>query len=266
MTKDSSNNFTLITGASSGIGKALANECANRGMNLYLISLPDDGLDHFVNMLEKKYTIQVHYMTLDLTRSDAPKIVFDYAKNMKLYVDVLFNNAGIGHVGNFHEMKSEEVKVMIDLNLRALSNMTLLFLKEMIGKNQGHIVNVSSLGAYMPVAFKSVYLASKSYVYHFTAALQQEYKNSGIKFSVLMPGPVVTSSSVKERVEKAGFFSRISVLTPEAVAKYTLDKMDHGKFAIMPGQITRSIFQVSKFLPSGVLLAITQKVFNQNGK
>lgn len=266
MTKDSSENYTLITGASSGIGKALATECADRGMNLYLISLPNDGLDQFVGMLEKKYGIQVQYITLDLTRSDAPKIVFDYAKNMNFHVDVLFNNAGIGHVGNFHEMKPEDVKVMIDLNLRALSNMTLLFLKKMIERKKGHIVNVSSLGAYMPVAFKSVYLASKSYVYYFTAALRQEYKTSGIKFSVLMPGAVATSDHVKKRVDGSGFLGKLSVLSPEEVAKYTLNKMEKGKFAIMPGQVTRSIFQVSKFLPSGVLLAITQKVFNQNGK
>ncbi len=259
-------NFTLITGASSGIGKALAAECASRGMNLFLVSLPGDGLDGFVNELEQKHGILTKYLTLDLTRSEAPQIVYDYAQNMGLRVNMVFNNAGIGHTGNFHEMKRDEIEDMIDLNLRALTSITLLFLKDMIQRNEGHILNVGSLGAYTPMAYKSVYLASKSYVYFFTAALHDEYRDTNLNFSVLMPGAVATSDHVKQRVKESGFFGKISLLEPAAVAKYTLDKMEKGRFTIMPGVINRSIFRISKLVPNGVLLAITGKVFGQDKK
>ncbi|MFP4470565.1 MAG: SDR family NAD(P)-dependent oxidoreductase, partial [Bacteroidales bacterium] len=235
MKEDKIRRFTLITGASLGIGKALAAECASRGMNLFLVSLPGDGLDDFVTELEQKHGISTKYLTLDLTRSEAPQIVYDYARNMGLNINCVFNNAGIGHTGNFHDMKREEVEEMINLNLRALTSITLLFLKDMIQQNEGHILNVGSLGAYTPIAFKSVYLASKSYVYFFTAALQQEYRHTNLKFSVLMPGAVATSDHVKKRVKESGFFGRLSLLSPESVAKYTLDKMEKGKFTIMPG-------------------------------
>lgn len=253
-------NFTLITGASSGIGKALAEECAARGMNLFLVSLPD-GLDEFVKSLESKYEVEIHYLNLDLTRSDAPQIVFDFAKNMGLRINKLFNNAGIGHVGNFEKMEPREVEEMINLNLRALTMITLLFLKDMLQHNEGYILNVGSLGGYTPVAYKSVYLASKSYVYFFTSALREEYKHTPLKFSVLMPAAVVTSPKVEERVKKSGFFGKLTMLTPKHVAQYTLDKIEKGNFAIMPGTVTRSIFNLSKWLPNGLLLAINHRIF-----
>ena len=256
--------FTLITGASMGIGKALAAECASRGMNLFLVSLPGDGLESFRRELEKKYYIVTEYLCIDLSKESSASAVYEYARSHHLQVDTLINNAGTGHAGDFHQMDPAEIREMIDLNLRALTTLSLLFIRDMIRNNRGHIVNVGSLGAYTPVAYKSVYLATKSYVFFFTSALNEEYKNTPLKFSVLMPGGVATNDMVKERVKDAGLLSKISVLTPEYVARYTLDKMGKGKFTIMPGVASRSIFSVSKILPTGVLLHIMKKVFGNH--
>ncbi len=256
--------FTLITGASLGIGKALATECAGRGMNLFLVSLPGDGLENFLRELAQQFGIVTEYLCIDLTRESSANAVYEYAKIRNIQVNILINNAGIGHAGDFHHMDTIQIQEMIDLNLRALTTLSLLFIRDMIKNNHGHILNVGSLGAYTPVAYKSVYLATKSFVFFFTSALREEYKKTPLKFSVLMPAGVLTNDNVKERVKKAGVLSKLSVLSPEYVARYTLNKMAKGKFTIMPGHMSQMIFTVSKIIPNGVLLAIMKKVFGNN--
>ncbi|NCC73402.1 MAG: SDR family NAD(P)-dependent oxidoreductase [Sphingobacteriia bacterium] len=263
MNNETSPYYTLITGASSGIGHELAKECAGRGHNLFLIALPGNGFVDFVKGLKQHYGVEVDYLVEDLTLSDTPVKVYNYAKNKGLKINILINNAGNGHVGKFEVMNTIKVEEMIHLNLRALTIMTLLFIKDMETYTNAHILNVGSLGAYTPVAYKTVYMATKSFVYYFTQSLRQEYRHSKIKFSVLMPGAVITNPEVELRIKKAGFLGRVSALTPQCVAKYTIHKMDKGKFAIMPGTINRLIFNVSAFLPSGILLYITRQVFRK---
>ncbi|MDD2632032.1 MAG: SDR family NAD(P)-dependent oxidoreductase [Bacteroidales bacterium] len=264
MTSPAKNEYILITGASSGIGRALAAEGASRGHNLFLVALPHDGLDDFVQEMKEKHKVEVKYNTTDLTQKDAPQKIYEEAAAAGIRVGTLINNAGMGHAGNFHEMTHEQLDSMIHLNLRALTHFTHLFIRDMVARNDGHILNVGSLGAYTPVAYKSVYLASKSYVYYFTGALREEYGDTNLKFSVLMPAAVATSKKVKQRVKDSGVMGKITLLTPEYVARYTFDKMEKGKFTIMPGLASRAIFSISKWVPSGVLLKVTQRVFNKS--
>jgi uncharacterized protein len=264
MSSESENQYTLITGASSGIGKALAIECAGRGMNLFLIALPGNGFDKFAQDLNREYKVKVDYLTLDLTESNAPHKIYDHAKKMGYRVNMLFNNAGNGHVGRFEEMQTEKVEEMLHLNLRALTVICLLFISDMKTMKKAHVLNVGSLGAYTPIAYKSVYVATKSYVYYFTKSLQQEYASTNIRFSVLMPGAVITNAEVKKRIRDSGFLGKLSALSPQYVAKYTLNAMDNGSFTIMPGFANRAIFNVSACIPSGFLLYITRKVFNKS--
>lgn len=256
--------FTLITGASSGIGKALAIECAQRNMNLFLVALPDNGLEELALQLEHDYNIKVFHQAIDLTRPEAPQMVYDQAISNHIQVNMLINNAGNGHVGKFDEMTMNKVDEMIQLNLRALTVLSLLFIKEMKALPRAHIVNVGSLGAYTPIAYKCVYIATKSFVYYFTKSLQQEYASTNIRFSVLMPGAVITNTEVEKRIKDSGFLGKISSLTPQHVARYTMNRIDKGKFTIMPGAMNRVIFSISSCIPSGVLLHITRKVFDKS--
>jgi len=255
--------FTLITGASSGIGKALAKELAQRGRHLLLVALPEGDLNNFAVELGHLHGVEVEALELDLTMPNAPQLVYDHAVSNKIKVNFLINNAGNGHVGKFDEMQKEKVDEMIQLNLRALTMMTLLFINDMKHLPQANILNVGSLGAYTPIAYKCVYIATKSYVYYFTKSLQQEYSNTNIQFSVLMPGGVITNGEVQERIKNAGFIGRVSSLTPEFVAQYTLKSIEKGRFSILPGLANRTIFNFSACLPSGLLLYITRKVFDK---
>lgn len=264
MSAASENYYTLITGASSGIGQALSIECARRGMNLFLIALPGNGFDTFVQDLINQYSIKVDYLTLDLTQSDAPQKIYNHAREKGYVIDRIFNNAGNGHLGKFEEMQPEKVEDMIHLNLRALTVICLLFINDMKSLKKAWILNVGSLGAYTPIAYKSVYVATKSYVYYFTKSLRQEFASTNIQFSVLMPGAVITNSEIQDRIKKAGFFGKVSSLTPRYVANYTLKAMEKGQFMVMPGFANRAIFNVSACIPSGFLLYITGKVFNKS--
>lgn len=264
MNNKSSDYFTLITGASAGIGKSLAIECANRGHHLFLVALPGNGLESFPSELRSRFGIRVEHLALDLTRTDAPQQLYDHVTSLGLKVNILINNAGNGHVGNFDEMNKEKVDEMINLNLRALTLINLLFLNDLKTCDKAYILNVGSLGAYTPVAFKSVYMATKSYVYYFTRSLKQEYRSTNIQFSVLMPGAVVTNGEVEERIKEAGVFGKISSLTPDYVAKYTLNAMERGRFSILPGFSNRAIFRFSACIPSGFLLFVTRKIFAKN--
>lgn len=265
MTSPAKKEYILITGASSGIGRALAAEAASRGHNLFLVALPEDGLGDFVESIKEKHRIKVKYRTLDLTQHEAPQKIYEEAVAAGIRVGTLINNAGMGHAGYFHEMSLEQLDTMIHLNIRALTRFTYLFIKDMVARNNGHILNVGSLGAYTPVAYKSVYMGSKSYVYYFTGALREEYCDTNLKFNVLMPAAVDTSKKVKQRVKDSGIMGKFTLLTPEYVARYTFDKMEKGKFTIMPGLASRAIFNFSKWMPSGLLLKVTQRVFN-NGQ
>jgi len=264
MSTEAESLYTLITGASSGIGKALAIECARRGMNLFLIALPGNEFDTFAEDLQIEYDVKVDFLSIDLTDSDAPQMIYDHAKKKQYSVNMLFNNAGNGHLGKFEDMQTDKVEDMIHLNLRALTVLSLLFIGDMKSLKKANVLNVGSLGAYTPIAFKCVYIATKSYVYYFTKSLQQEYASTNIQFSVLMPGAVITNDAIKQRIKKAGFFGKLSSLTPEYVAEYTLKAMEKGRFMIMPGYANRAIFNISACLPSGFLLYITGKIFNKS--
>lgn len=263
MSDETSIFFTLITGASSGIGKALANELARKGQNLFLVALPGNGLDNFAKELIKNFGVKVEYLTVDLTAPETPQLIYGHAIKRGLKIKILINNAGNGHVGKFEEMSQTKIEEMIHLNIRALTMLSLLFVKDMKTVEGAHILNVGSFGAYTPVAYKSVYLATKSYVYYFTRSLMQEYHTTKINFSVLMPGAVVTNGEVEERIKNAGFLGKFSSLTPEYVAKFTVKAMIKGRFSILPGYVNRAIFRISACLPSGILLYITRHIFNK---
>lgn len=135
MTSPAKKEYILITGASSGIGRALAAEGASRGHNLFLVALPHDGLDDFVKEIKEKHKVEVKYSTIDLTQREAPQKIYEEAATAGIRVGTLINNAGMGHAGNFHEMTHEQLDSMIHLNLRALTHFTHLFIRDMVARN-----------------------------------------------------------------------------------------------------------------------------------
>ena len=254
--------YTLITGASLGIGRALSYEMASRGHNLILNSLPGEGLETLCSGLVDMYNISVRYFEIDLTMNDGPENLFIAVENAGLNVNILINNAGTGIEGPLECYSPTEIDAILLLNVRALTLLTFYFTPA-LKKTPSYILNISSLGCYIPAAYKSVYLASKSYIYFFTRALESEFKGSEIRTCLFIPGPVRTNARVLERVKRAGWLARTSILEPEEVASIGIEGMFNGKKVLIPGRINKLIFSLGFIVPVGFIIAILKRTFKR---
>lgn len=253
--------YTLVTGASAGIGKALAEECARRGRNLFLVALPGTGLPEFSDHLRSTYGIKTEYTCIDLTLPESPEKIYSYSVNRDIPVDFLINNAGIGYAGSLEDHTQEEIDEMITLNIRVLTSMTRLFMPELKKCPKAYILNVGSFGGFLPAPFKSVYLASKSYVFYFSEALRRELHGGPVKVATMMPGPVYTNNEVRKRIMDNGFGGRVTAMEPEEVAKYALRKVFSRGCVIIPGNVNQSLHFSLGLLPWFVLVRMMRKLF-----
>lgn len=261
---DSEKNYCLITGASNGIGKALAEECTNRKMNLFLVALPDSGLEEFSEYLAKINGNDIRCLSIDLTEKDAPEQVYKYAKSNNLVIDKIINNAGIGGIGEMADQDAEEVDSMIMLNIRATTLITYYFLNDLKKLSKAYILNISSFGAFVPIPKKSIYAATKSYILFFSRSLNTELKGTNITVSSVHPSGVATNSRIKKSLQNANIVAKISTLDSSDVAKISINGMIKGKKLIIPGIATRFYYIVGSILPHGVIIRIVGKVFSKN--
>jgi len=182
----------LITGASGGIGKAFAELLAADGYDLVLVARNEDELNRIAGMEMTKNQTKVTPIPLDLSKAGAVNKLVAELKARKIQPDIIINNAGVGLVGEAAKLSIDRQMQMVNLNVRALTAITLKFLPGMKDRNAGGIINVSSVAAFLPGPYMSVYYATKAYVQSFTASLADELKGSKVRVMSLCPGPVDT--------------------------------------------------------------------------
>ena len=231
--------YCLITGASRGLGRALAEECARSGTNLVLVSLPETGLAELKHHLEQRHGIGVEYREIDLTRPDSPDELHRWIGEQRLAVNMLINNAGIGAHGPFCESTAEGNRAMIDLNVSALVHLTRLFLPELKRHRRAYILNVASLAAFYAMPCKPVYAPTKAFVLNFSLALRAELAGTNVTVSALCPGGIMTNEECRKLIAAQGFIGRISCHHPEEVARYALAQLLRDKAVIIPGMINK---------------------------
>jgi short-subunit dehydrogenase len=187
--------YAVITGASQGLGKSFANELAKREIHLILISLPNQNLSEFSRELQEKHKINVHYFEIDLSNTGN---VLALANQINDNYDVfmLINNAGIGGTKRILDADVSYISKIIQVNVMATSLFTRQFLPNLLKQSKGYILNVASLAAFTPTGYKTVYPASKSFVYSFSRALNEELKDSNLVVSVVNPGAMATNSKM----------------------------------------------------------------------
>ncbi len=263
MENTSSINYTLITGSTAGIGKQIAIECAKKGLNLYLVSLPETGIEEFAELLKAEYSIDVKFLAIDLTKYEAPARVYEYAVGNGIEVNILINNAGIGFKGKFETLTTAITDEMILLNVRATTLLTLLFLPAMQKMPKAHILNMSSFAAFAPVPYKCVYSATKTYLFFLTRALNSELKHTNIKVTSIHPTGVDTKRNIESN-RKSSFISRISVLSPEEVAEIAVKNMLNGNKFVIPGLMSKAYYYLGSMLPHGLILWLTGNVFKKS--
>lgn len=259
---NSVSNYALITGASAGTGKAIANECAKRGFNLYLVSLPGTGLEDVVADLKKHYTVDVQFLSIDLRLYDAPQKVFDFAQEKKLSVNILINNAGLGFNGNLESLNTGLIDTMILLNVRASTLLSFLFLAGMKRMDKAYILNMSSFGSFSPLPYKSVYAATKTYLQFLTVALHEELKGTTVSVTSVHPNGILSERALSN-IKKSGGIARMASLTPQQVAYDSIETMLAGKRFLVPGRINKFYYWFGLCLPHGIVLKLVGRVFRK---
>lgn len=254
-------NFTLITGACKGIGKALAYECASRKMNVLLVSNDRDCVQDVCDDIRKSKGVSCHCLAIDLMEEGAPEKVLQWVRQNGLSVNILINNVGIGKGGTFPGMPLSDVRHMMTLNNRVTVEMTYHFISELEKNKPAYILSVSSLEARLPLPYKAVYTGTKNFIYAFSLAIAQELKFSNIKVSVLCPGPVLTNADGLSRLKAHGRRSRLLMMYPDEVARIAVRAMLKGRQVIVPGKLNAFCFKLGAWLPVGIKMNLLEKLF-----
>jgi uncharacterized protein len=259
MTITRKEDWTLITGASQGIGKAMALECAKREMNLFLIALPDSGLKELSEWLRENFPVRIEYLETDLTIDNTYKDIYEFSKEKELTISILINNAGIGYNGNLESMSAEDIDKMIMLNVRATTMLTYIYLKDLMSLPKAYILNMGSMAAYSPLPGKSIYAATKAFVLFFSKALGNELKNTGVSVTSVYPFGVLTNHIVKERIKKSGMLAKWTAMPAEEVAIISINGMLKGKSILIPGNMGKVLFYTGLVIPQGLVLKILER-------
>lgn len=244
----------LITGASSGIGKELARIHAENGGNLIIVARRGENLIELKNELEKKHNIQVTTLIKDLSIVGSAKEIYQEVKALNIQVDYLINNAGFGLRGKFHELDWARQQQMINLNMVSLTELMYLFLPEMIARNEGKILNVSSTAAFFPGPLQAIYYATKSYVNFLSNAVSEELHDTNISVSTLMPGATETEFAKTADMDKSSMFAK--TVSARSVAQAGYDGMLDGKLNIISGLTfsQKTLVSMIPFIPKKVML------------
>lgn len=250
--------YALITGASKGIGKAIAEELAKRKFNLILVARSEELLHEVANQLKLAYSIEVVYVVKDLSRTTAPDELAQWILEKKLPVSVLINNAGYGLWGRFDELALNDQLDMLHINVECMVKLTHLLLPNLKKQKVSYILNVASTAAYQAVPTLSVYAACKAFVLAFSRGLKYELKDSNVSVTCLSPGPTSTNfmnhagMHTEKMIKQAEKFN----MEPQEVAKFAVDKMFRKKNEVIPGFINRISVKMTYFVPK----VLTEKI------
>ena len=245
----------LITGASSGMGRDMAKILSQKGYDLILVARDEKKLEE----VKKQLKTETKIVVMDISKEENCKKIYEENKD----IDILINNAGFGDCGHFEETSLDKDIQMIHTNIIAYHILTKLYLKEMIKKDSGRILNVASTAAFLPGPLMSTYYSTKSYVYELTTAIFEELRRikSNVKVSVLCPGPVNTNFN-----NVAGVNFAIKGLSSDYVTSYALDKMFKNKLVIIPGFANKLAKVACKFASLRLLLKVDYNIQRKKEK
>ena len=248
----------LITGASSGIGRAFAQLLAGMGKDLILVARREDRLQTLAAELTRQYPIHSHVLPVDLGRLDGPGRLFADTEARGLTVDLLVNAAGFARVGEFSELPWETQGAMIQVNVQALAELTRLYLPGMRQRHQGGVINVASSAAFQPVPYMAVYAATKAFVLSFSEAIAQEVAEDGVTVLALCPGATAT-----EFWSIAGHWQdRLAAMqSPDRVAAVALRAFKRRRSSVIPGLQNKVMaFAASRLSPRPVAARLAARI------
>jgi len=252
--------YSLITGASGGIGSDLARLLAKDKHNLILVARSENKLNEIKVSLEKEYGIEVKVIACDLSVPNAAEKLFSDLTKENIQINILINNAGFGDFSAFAECNIAKQEMMINLNILALTKLTRLFLPGMINAGKGRILNVASVAAFTPGPLMSVYYASKSFVLSFSYAIANELKGSGVTITILCPGPTKTGFEDAASLGESKLFKIMKPVPSSKVSKYAYRYMMKGRLLAIPGFMNKMMWTAVRFSPRKMLTSVVRKI------
>lgn len=247
--------WTVITGASSGIGAALARAFAARGHSLVLVARRRERLDALAGELSREHGIEAESIVLDLEDPSAPHRLIDALASRAVTVHTLVNNAGFGLRGGFVSLPADRQAAMIAVNVGALTSLCRLVLPGLVRRRSGGIINVSSTAAFQAGPNMAVYYATKAYVLSLSEALYEEVRSHGVTVTALCPGPTETEFAKTADMEGSRLF-RHGAMSPEEVARIGVEGYERGQAVVVPGPQNRIGAIAAQLLPR----ALTRRI------
>ena len=245
--------YALITGASKGIGKAMAIALAKRKVNLLLVARDATALNDLQDEIQHTYGVTVHYLAIDLTIPNAASELYEWVAKEQLNISILINNAGYGLWGKFSELKLTEQLEMCQLNINVLTSLCHYFIPMLQKEKQAYILNVCSTAAYQAVPTMAVYSATKAYVLSFTRALRFELKDSPVSVTCFSPGPVDTGFAARAGLDAFSKMAEKFNMKPDEVAEIALKGMFAKKSEIIPGFTNVISVYANRILPKAFI-------------
>jgi uncharacterized protein len=245
-------NFVLITGATGGLGKAFAVECASRGWNPFLTDLRPDALRTLAEGLQNSYGVTVRYQPCDLSDSDARSGLLESFRAQRLRFWGLVNVAGTDYEGTFHQLTRRQVQTILRVNIEATLDLSHSLLELRDPTAAFRIVNVASLAAFYPMPVKATYAASKRFLLDFSLALREEVRELGATVTVLCPGALYTNPDCIAAIEAQGLAGHLTAQSIGGVALKTLDYALEGRALYIPGFFNQFLHTLGGFIPAQV--------------
>jgi len=255
-------NTALVTGASSGIGAAIAKELASRGYSLVLVARREERLRSLATDISSEHDVEAEILTADLSDEAERDRLQNELGGRGRAVEVLVNNAGFGHQADFARSPRDRMVEMVRVNIEAVVDLTGRFVGQMADRGRGSVINIASTAAFQPLPGSAVYAASKSFVLSFSEAIRTELRGTGVTVTAVCPGPVKTEftevagvGGVEERTPGAVWMSA------EEIAHHAVDGARHDKRVVVPGMLNRAAALAGQHSPRAVALPLISRVW-----
>ncbi|QCR23731.1 SDR family oxidoreductase [Pontibacter sp. SGAir0037] len=251
--------YALITGATEGIGYELARIFAENKYNLIIVARSEDQLSKTATELQQQFRIEVTTISKDLFKREAPFEVYEEVKSKGIRVDVLVNDAAQGEYGEFIKTDINKELDMLQLNIGAYLVLTKCFLQEMVARNEGKILMVTSVAGEMPGPLQAVYHGTKAFVTTFTESIQNELKDTNITITKLLPGPTDTEFFSKASMEESKIVQDGDLADPAKVARDGYEALMAGKLEIISGLKNKAMVGATKVMPDSMVAETMHK-------
>ena len=257
--------YALITGASKGIGKSMAEILASKNRNLLLVARSSDLLQNLAQSLNQQYQIETDWLAVDFTQEGAAQKIYQWCVDKNYSIDILINNAGYGLSGLFESYSAKEHTDMMRVNMNMVVELSSLFLPELKKASKAHILNIASSAAYQAVPGLSVYAASKAFVLSFGRGLQYELRHTNVRVTTISPGGTDTDfanrANLIEKARKAG--EKLN-MTSEEVAKQAINAMFAGKTEKITGFVNQIGAAFVWLLPKKLVEKTAAAIYSQD--